>query len=123
MKITFKNLGKIDYAECNLGNLTIIAGENNTGKTYLTYTLYGLLKKWKDLITFSDIEILTNDILEIGSVKMPLSKLTEELNISITKLSEEYSNRISEIFNDKENTLEKATIELEITEFENPQKG
>ena len=27
-----------------LGDLTLIAGRNNTGKTYLVYTLYGLLK-------------------------------------------------------------------------------
>ena len=27
-----------------LGDLTIIAGRNNTGKTYLAYTLYGFLK-------------------------------------------------------------------------------
>ena len=29
-----------------LGDLTIIAGRNNTGKTYLVYTLYGFLKMW-----------------------------------------------------------------------------
>ena len=30
-----------------LGDLTVIAGHNNTGKTYLVYTLYGFLKMWK----------------------------------------------------------------------------
>ena len=30
-----------------LGDLTIIAGRNNTGKTYLAYTLYGFLKMWQ----------------------------------------------------------------------------
>ena len=38
-----KNLGIIKQAEFSLGDLTIICGENNTGKTYITYALYGFL--------------------------------------------------------------------------------
>ena len=44
MKATFKNIGPIKQAGLELGDLTIIAGQNNTGKTYLVYTLYGFLK-------------------------------------------------------------------------------
>jgi predicted ATPase len=43
MKINFKNLGPIDSAEVHLNDLTIITGENNSGKTYLTYSIYFLL--------------------------------------------------------------------------------
>ena len=46
MKFIFKNLGPIHEAELELGDLTIIAGRNNTGKTYVAYTLYGFLKMW-----------------------------------------------------------------------------
>ena len=46
LTFTFKNIGPIKDAELELGDLTIIAGRNNTGKTYLTYTLYGFLKTW-----------------------------------------------------------------------------
>ena len=48
LTFTFKNLGPIDNAELELGDLTIVAGRNNTGKTYLVYTLYGFLTTWKD---------------------------------------------------------------------------
>ena len=48
MKFVFKNLGPINEAELELGDLTIIAGRNNTGKTYMAYTLYGFLKMWQD---------------------------------------------------------------------------
>lgn len=44
MKFGIKNLGPIKEAEIELGNLTIICGKNNCGKTYLVYTLYSLLK-------------------------------------------------------------------------------
>ncbi len=50
MKFIFKNLGPINEAELEVGDLTIIAGRNNTGKTYVAYALYGFLKKWKDLL-------------------------------------------------------------------------
>ena len=43
---TFKNIGPVANAELELGDLTIVAGRNNTGKTYLVYTLYGFLQMW-----------------------------------------------------------------------------
>ena len=46
MKFRFKNLGPIKEADLEIGDLTIIAGRNNTGKTYLAYALYGFLKRW-----------------------------------------------------------------------------
>ena len=45
---TFENIGPIKKAELELGDLTIIAGQNNTGKTYLTHTLYNFLNFWKN---------------------------------------------------------------------------
>lgn len=44
----FKNIGSVKNAELELGNLTIIAGSNNTGKTYLAYTMYGFLQYFQD---------------------------------------------------------------------------
>ena len=46
MKFRFQRIGPIRDAVLELGDLTIIAGRNNTGKTYLAYTLYGFLKSW-----------------------------------------------------------------------------
>ena len=48
LTFTFKNVGPIDNAELELGDLTIVAGRNNTGKTYLVYTLYGFLTTWEN---------------------------------------------------------------------------
>lgn len=46
MKFHFERIGPIDVADLELGDLTIIAGRNNTGKTYLVYTMYGFLRSW-----------------------------------------------------------------------------
>ena len=47
MTFRFENIGPIHSADIKLGDLTIIAGRNNTGKTYLVYALYGFLKQWE----------------------------------------------------------------------------
>ena len=43
MKVTVKDLGILKQAEFEVGDLTVICGANNTGKTYATYALYGFL--------------------------------------------------------------------------------
>ena len=47
VRFRFRNIGPVKDAELELGDLTVIAGRNNTGKTYIVYTLYGFLKMWK----------------------------------------------------------------------------
>ena len=46
MTFEFQDIGPVESARLELGDLTIIAGRNNTGKTYLVYALYGFLKQW-----------------------------------------------------------------------------
>ena len=47
LKFQFEHVGPVEDAELELGNLTVIAGRNNTGKTYLVYTVYGFLKHFQ----------------------------------------------------------------------------
>ena len=46
MELTLKNLGPINEANFTVGDLTVICGKNNTGKTYVTYATYGFLDYW-----------------------------------------------------------------------------
>jgi polynucleotide 5'-kinase involved in rRNA processing len=46
MKITISNLGVVKKAEIDVKPLTILVGENNTGKTWLAYTLAGTLGQY-----------------------------------------------------------------------------
>lgn len=55
MDITLKDLGPIQEANFTLGDLTVICGRNNTGKTYITYALYGFLDYWRNAYS----EVLT----------------------------------------------------------------
>jgi AAA15 family ATPase/GTPase len=44
MKIEFSNLGTIKHTELDLRPLTVIIGPNNSNKTYIAYSIYGLWK-------------------------------------------------------------------------------
>ena len=50
IKFRFRNVGPVEDAALELGDLTVIAGRNNTGKTYIVYSLYGFLKMWRGFL-------------------------------------------------------------------------
>jgi predicted ATPase len=60
MKITFSNLGAIKKTELDLRPFTVIIGPNNSNKTYIAYSVYGLWKhrkyaRWHSLkVTMED---------------------------------------------------------------------
>lgn len=73
MKLSFENLGAVECAEIELADLTVICGENNTGKTYVTYLIYCLLSTWRKFI---DID-LKRDLFTLrrdGVVTIDLQK-------------------------------------------------
>lgn len=77
MKFFIENLGALDYAELELADLTIICGQNNTGKTYVTYLVFCLLSTWRQ---FVDID-LSKDLLSLqknGLVRIDLAERVEK---------------------------------------------
>lgn len=75
MIFEIKNIGAIKEAQIEMGNLTVICGKNNTGKTYLTYAIYGFLTSWASLTTKKNRDI---------SSKLVFDKITSEYNDLIT---------------------------------------
>jgi ABC-type branched-subunit amino acid transport system ATPase component len=86
MKLTFTALGVLDHVEIELGNLTIVCGKNNTGKTYATYATYGFLRNWRQFSTLflleKDLRKLTSEgSLEIDLQEYPVKQWDKILNI------------------------------------------
>jgi hypothetical protein len=73
MKFEFSQLGPIGEGEIEVADLTIICGENNTGKTYVTYSLYCLIKSWKRLVKF-DLSKSLVALKENGAVQINLKE-------------------------------------------------
>ena len=46
--IKLKNAGLLENAEFDIGGLTVMAGLNNTGKTFISKTIFSLIKTLKD---------------------------------------------------------------------------
>jgi hypothetical protein len=64
MKFQFENLGYLHKGEVELADLTIICGENNTGKTYITNSLYALFFVWQQMLAW---ELSEKDMLQLQS--------------------------------------------------------
>jgi len=77
VKFVIENLGALDYAELELADLTIVCGQNNTGKTYVTYLVFCLLSTWRQ---FVDVD-LSHDLLRLrknGFVRIDLAERVEK---------------------------------------------
>lgn len=98
MKITIKNLGAIKQAEFTIGELTIICGGNNTGKTYATHATYGFLDFLRTNAEFpvnqSDIEKLYSE----GAIQISLQPYIEDLKKHLGISSKNYSRILYKIF-------------------------
>lgn len=121
MKIHIKNIGMLDEADFEVGNLTIICGENNTGKTYATYSLYGYLDfiRGNSNYTITNINTIRNiikkhlEFIEVEDDRMQIS--IEELKNILKELLEEsqkdYIRILAEVLAGKDGDFEKSIFE------------
>jgi len=112
MKVKVKNLGPIKQAEYNVGDFTIICGRNNTGKTYITYALYGFFKYWKTGFKFPFKGI--NKLIEEGKLSINLIKYRERTKEILKQASKEYQRFLDRVFAAKEGTFDNTTFELSV---------
>lgn len=110
MKLTLRNIGKIETASVEINGITVIAGENNTGKSTVGKALYCLFKAFHDINHRIDLErslfvywtiysqFRKRDI-DIDSINF--RKIAEEICKDRTKYIEntdELRNRLEEIY-------------------------
>jgi AAA15 family ATPase/GTPase len=118
MIIKLKNLGPLKQAEFELGDMTIICGPNNTGKTYATYALFGFLSFWK--AAFS-IEVSKNSIKKLmseGSTELDLNDYIEDAENILKKGCEEYTRQLPRVFASSEKHFTDASFCIEISKDE-----
>jgi len=94
IKITFENIGALDFGEIELAQLTIICGENNTGKTYITYLVYCFMTTWKYLIEI-DLKGVFSELRQNGVTKVDLQKViadpwTDICSKALNKFSDQF---------------------------------
>lgn len=115
MKFKFEKLGLLDSAELELSELTIICGENNMGKTYATYAIYGFLRSWKMLlrnVIISEISSMehSKEKYQINLEDVFAGRINEYLN----KLGLEFQTVLHEAFASKEDSFTDTKISISI---------
>lgn len=77
MKIHTKNLGPLKIADISLGDFNIICGDNNTGKSFLSHTLYKFLVDWKKRTTVFAKQSTINRLLDNHVIRMSIKEYIE----------------------------------------------
>jgi hypothetical protein len=72
MKIRVKKLGALEQAEFELGDMSIICGMNNTGKTYATYALFGFLSFWREIFSIKVNDEKVRQLLNEGTIELDI---------------------------------------------------
>jgi predicted ATP-dependent endonuclease of OLD family len=105
MKISFNNFGVIKSAEIDLSKkLTVFCGPNNTGKTYVSYVIYGLSKRTFSLSKLRFLHKSLEGIFEAGVLNLDIEQFLSNHSTAIFDIiSKEISSELPRIFGiDKE---------------------
>jgi hypothetical protein len=122
MKVKIKNLGILKQAEFSLGDLTIICGGNNTGKTYATYALFGFLYTWRRLLTWPTFGLKEkiNQLLSDGVISLDLQEYVQQCESILTAGCQRYIQQIPEVFAANEERFKNVDFQIELN-FDNIQ--
>lgn len=112
MKIKVKNLGVIKQAELELGDLTIICGQNNSGKTYATYALFGFLSTWRDAFEVEIANDIIDQIFNQGLATINLLTDIDSPEKILSQASQAYTNNLGEIFGTNGARFAQTTFEV-----------
>ena len=126
LTVKLKNIGILKQAEFSLGDLTLICGENNTGKTYATYALYSFLESWRKFINIPIDHDQIRNLLTDGALKIDLARYVEKANQMLAEACKKYPEQLDKIFAAPEGTfhnsefhIEPSTIHLQDHGFKN----
>ncbi len=114
MKVRVENLGVLRYAEFELGDLTIICGENNTGKTYATYALYGFLKGWERNLKIPISRNQVSQLIDTGAMRIDMVDQAQKANSILVEGFKRYCQALPRVFASKDAYFKNSTFEIEI---------
>ena len=109
MKFIFNDVGPVKSATIELGALTVVCGENNTGKTYLTNCIYEFCRLLSKKITVKSLEHIPDDT---NVVKIDLERYRSSVVEAVKSAAERYAKQ--------NNSLHGGRFSIEITPAELP---
>lgn len=105
VKVYFENLGNIAKGDVEINNLTLFAGQNNTGKTYVAYALYSLFDKGFEY-NLTELNSIIENLYKDGFYELDLKTFFDS---NYQKMKQEvelaFSKSLSFVFSANENEL------------------
>lgn len=117
MKFTFKNIGYIDNGEVTLGDLTVICGRNNVGKTYLSYTIYGFLKHLRRVAGIRLDKEPLEQLYQKGVCSIDLEHYAQNADKILKRAGKNFSRDLSRFFNTTDDYFTQSAVGLEIEDY------
>lgn len=137
MKFRFKKIGPVKDAQLELGDFTLIAGRNNTGKSYMVYALYGFLKTWEEELLMSsrllhrshpvarngeqtqsfNFETIAKELLADGQASRSVDRkvLKQDREILMNNLAAHFSTEtLAEVFSAPYDDFSGASVEVDL---------
>ena len=112
MKVTLKSLGILKDAEFELGDLTLICGGNNMGKTYATYALFGFLRRWERLMKIDVPDVTVEDLFNDGVTRIDVRPYIKDMDSILIRCCREYSKQLSKIFASKPDRFKNSQFQV-----------
>lgn len=121
MKLTVKNLGVVSHAEVDLSkDLLIFTGENNTGKTYLAYTVHAIFDpdtSGSDQYTSRNLEFDRNGKYSVDALEI-LSDSQKQITLLNNYLEERVNQNLNKYFSVENGFFSNTQIFLEKQEYD-----
>ncbi len=114
MKIRLQNLGILKKAEFSLGDLTIICGANNTGKTYATYALFGFLWGWEASLEVEVPDQTIDALLKDGVTRIDVTPYAMRADNILRQGCQDYTRQLHRIFASTAGRFKDTTFQAEI---------
>ena len=114
MKITIENLGVLKKAAFELGDLTLICGSNNTGKTYATYALFGFLLNGKRLMRAEVSNQEINDLMNHGATQINIARHAKGAKNILSQSCQTYTQYLPRIFASNPKYFEEAQFKADL---------
>lgn len=120
----FSNIGPVKDASLQLGRLTVIAGRNNTGKTYIAYSLYGFLKTWRRVVATHPLRLFLNGSIrdaadmfrrgERATIPLPLNSIGDQRNALLKELAAEFSRGLPGVFSSRRESFRGSNLDVSL---------
>jgi predicted ATPase len=114
MKISVQNLGVLKQAEFELGELTLICGCNNTGKTYATHALFGFLWRWERLLEAKIPNKTIESLLKNGVTRVDIEPYAMKADDILRRGCLEYTRNLPRTFASKQSRFKGTKFQVSL---------